>query len=152
MGTMWQDLRYGARMLLKNPVFTAVAVISLALGIGANTAIFSLVNGTLLRRLPVSEPDRLSIVFTGNPGDPYNVASYPDYVEFRDQNRVFDGLLCYGGVTVSLNVEGQNLAGGAAEQISGLIVSGNYFGLLGVRAALGRTFSAEEDQTPETHS
>ncbi|MDQ3652169.1 MAG: ABC transporter permease [Acidobacteriota bacterium] len=151
MKNLWQDLRYGARMLLKNPGFTAIAVISLALGIGANTAIFSLVNGTLLRRLPVYEPDQLSLVFTGNPGNPFNVASYPDYVEFRDQNRVFDGLLCYGGVTVSLNVEGQNQAGGAAEQISGLIVSGNYFDLLGVRAALGRTFAPDEDQTPEAH-
>jgi macrolide transport system ATP-binding/permease protein len=151
MNTCWQDLRYGARMLMKNPGLTTVAVISLALGIGANTAIFSLVNGTLLRRLPVREPERLCNVFTGNPGNPYNVASYPDYVDFRDQNRVFDGLLCSGGIIVSLNVAGQNQVDAAAEQIFGLIVSGNYFDLLGVRAALGRTFAPEEDQTPEKH-
>jgi predicted permease len=151
MQTLWQDLRYGARMLLKNPGFTLVAVITLALGIGANTAIFSLVNGTLLRRLPAHEPEWLSYVFIGNPGNPYSTASYPDYVEFCDRSHGFEGLLCYSGITVSMNAGGQSEANAAAEQVSGLIVSGNYFDLLGVRAALGRTFAPDEDRTPGTH-
>lgn len=142
MTTLWQDLRYAARTLWKTPGFTAVAVLSLALGIGANTAIFSFVNAVLLRALPVAEPERLVFVFNGTRAEPYNVAPYPDYVDYRDRNSVFSDLAAYSGITVSLNHnEG-------AEQISGLIVSGNYFDVLGVGARAGRTFLPEEDQTP----
>src|SRR5947208_3294494 len=102
MNTFWQDLRYGARMLMKKPGLTAVAVLSLALGVGANTAIFSMVNATLLRPLPVARPEQLVYIFTGNPDNAYNVSSYPDYTEFRDESQGCDGLVAWGGITVSL--------------------------------------------------
>jgi predicted permease len=129
-------------MLVRRPGFTVVAVLALALGIGANTAIFSLVYATLLRPLPVAAPERLVYLFTGMPGAPYSVASYPDYVDLRDQSQSFAGLVARGGITVSLR------SGEQPEQVSGLVVSGNYFDVLGVRAARGRTFTPEEDQTP----
>jgi predicted permease len=140
--TLWQDLRYGARMLRQHPGFSAVAVLSLALGIGANTSIFSFVNAVLLKPLPVAEPARLVYVFSGRPDTPYNVASYPDYVDLRDKNQGFSSLAAYSAVSVSFNDDDQ------PETISGLIVSGNYFDTLGVRPALGRSFLPEEDKTP----
>jgi len=145
MAALLQDLRYGARMLLKKPGFALAAVITLALGIGANTAIFSLVNATLLRQLPVMEPENLVYVFSGNPGAPYNNSSYPDYVDFRDQNQVFSGFACWGGIAASLGDDRQT------DLVTGLIVSGNYFSVLGVRAALGRTLTHEDDQKPGSH-
>ena len=148
METLLQDVRYGVRMLLKRPGFTLIAVVTIALGIGANTAIFSLVNATLLGRLPVSEPEDLVYVFTGNPGDPYGVSSYPDYAEFRDQNQVFSGLVCAGGIAASLNSDDTTAQ---ADPVTGLIVSGNYFDVLGVKAKHGRTFSSDEDITPGAH-
>src|SRR5919199_3768607 len=99
MRTLWQDLRYGARMLWQNPGFAAVAVLSLALGIGANTSVFSFVNAVLLKPLPVADPARLVYVFSGNRSTPYNVASYPDYVDLRDKSRSFDGLAAYSPVS-----------------------------------------------------
>jgi putative ABC transport system permease protein len=143
--TLWQDMRFGARMLIKRPGFTLVAVVTLALGIGANTAIFSLVNATLLPQLPVTEPESLVYVFSGNPGSPFSNASYPDYVEFRDQNQVFDGLAAWGGITASLNSNDQT------DLVTGAIVTGNFFDLLGVRAARGRLISPPDDQTPGAH-
>ncbi|PYS88843.1 MAG: permease [Acidobacteria bacterium] len=145
MGTLWQDLRYGARTLWKSPGFLAVAVFSLALGIGANTSIFSFVNAVLLRQLPVADSARLVYVFSGSRANPYNVSSYPDYVDYRDKNEVFSDLSAYSAINVSLNSKDQ------AEMVSGLIVTGNYFDTLGVRVGLGRTFLPEEDQTPGTH-
>jgi putative ABC transport system permease protein len=146
MGTFWQDLRYGARMLLKRPGFTLLVVVTLSLGFGANTAIFSLVNATLLRRLPVRDPERLVYVFSGNPGAPYNNSSYPDYVDFRDQNQVFSGLACWGGIGASFGDDQQ------VDLVTGAIVSGNYFHVLGMRAALGRTITHEDDQKPGGHT
>ncbi|MDQ3906857.1 MAG: ABC transporter permease, partial [Acidobacteriota bacterium] len=142
MRTLWQDLRYGARMLWQNPGFAAVAVLSLALGIGANTSVFSFVNAVLLKPLPVAEPSRLVYVFTGNRSTPYNVASYPDYVDLRDKSKSFDGLAAYSPVSVSFT-EGEQ-----AETLNGSIVSGNYFEVLGVRPVVGRGFLPEEDKTP----
>ena len=142
---LWQDVRYGVRMLIKRPGFTMIAVATLALGIGANTAIFSLINATLWRQLPLAEPENLVYVYSGNPGNPYSNASYPDYVEFRDQNRVFDGLAAWGGISASMN------SGDQTDLVTGAIVSGNYFDLIGVRAALGRAISVEDDQTPGGH-
>ncbi len=148
MDTLIQDVRYGARMLLKRPGFTLIAILTIALGIGANSAIFSLVNATLLSQLPVSEPDELVYVFTGNPNDPYGVSSYPDYAEFRDQNQVFSGLVCSGGIAASLNSDDTTAQ---ADPVTGLIVSGNYFEVLGVKAKHGRTFGSDEDVTPGAH-
>ena len=143
MQTIWQDLRYGARMLLKNPGFTLIAVITLALGIGANSLIFNLVNALLLRPLPVENPERLAAVYTSDfSSTQYGASSYPDYVDFRDRNQVFSGTVAYTITPFSLNVDGTN------ERAFGEIVSGNYFSTLGVRLALGRGFLPEEDRTP----
>src|SRR5262245_52237926 len=98
MRTIWQDLRYRARMLLKNPGFTLIAVITLALGIGANTAIFSVVNGVLLSSLPYPHPEQLAMVWCNNKrqGIPDDITSYPNFVDWRDQNKTFQGM---AGVT-----------------------------------------------------
>ncbi len=143
--TLWQDVRFGARMLIKRPGFTIISVLTLGLGIGANTAIFSLINATLLRQLPVAEPESLVYVFSGNPGNPYNTASYPDYAEFRTHNQVFSGLAASGTISVSMSSNEQT------DLLSGEIVSGNFFQVLGVQAALGRTLSPADDQTPGAH-
>ncbi len=146
MRTLWQDVRYGARALWKSPGFTLVAALSIALGIGANTAIFSLVNATLLRRLPVHEPERLANVFSGTPGSLYSTASYPDYVDFRDRGgEVFQGLAARGGISASLGV------GDETDLVVGSIVTGNYFEVLGVSAARGRTLTPEDDLRPGAH-
>src|SRR5262247_258692 len=144
--TLWKDLRLGVRMLLKQPGFTLVAVMILALGIGANTAIFSLVNTILFRHLPVREPQRLVSVFPTiqRTGEPQSF-SYPNYVDVRDRNDVLSGLLAYQMMAVSLSRNGHN------EIIWGYLASGNYFEMLGVKAALGRTFTPEDDRTPGAH-
>ena len=148
--TLWQDLRYGARMLLKKPSFTLVAVLTLALGIGANTAIFTFVNAVFLQPLPVAEPARLMSVFgtdEKNRGahDDYMPMSWPNFKDYRDQNDVFTGMIAFQNTV--LNFSG----GGEPERIGGMIVTGNYFDLLGVKAAIGRTFLPEDDRTPGTH-
>jgi macrolide transport system ATP-binding/permease protein len=145
METLWQDFRYGLRVLRAGPGFAAVAVLSLALGIGANTSIFSVVNAALLRPLPVTEPGRLFFVFNGTRTSPWGVSSYPDYIDYRDKNEVFSDLLTYSGINVSARSDDQT------DLISGSIVSGNFFDTLGLRAAVGRTFTAEEDKTPNTN-
>ncbi|HEX6650249.1 MAG TPA: ABC transporter permease [Pyrinomonadaceae bacterium] len=142
METLIKDLQFGIRSLAKRPGFTLIAVLTLALGIGANTAIFSAVNATLMQPIPVVDPQRLVFVFNG----PANaVFSYPDYVALRDQNTVFDGLLAFGGITASLNSNDQT------DQVTGAIVTGNFFDVLGVRAQLGRVISTEDDKTPGAH-
>ncbi|HKY45824.1 MAG TPA: ABC transporter permease [Pyrinomonadaceae bacterium] len=142
METLFKDLKFGVRSLLKRPGFTAIAVLTLALGIGANTAIFSVVNATLMRPLPVVDPDRLVFVFNGPPG---SIFSYPDYAAFRDQNNVFDGLIAWGGITASLNSNDQT------DLVNGAIVSGNFFDVIGVRAQLGRVITTDDDKTPGAH-
>ncbi len=142
METLLKDIRYGVRSLLKHPGFTAVAVLTLALGVGANTTIFSVVNSTLMKSLPVSHPEKLVYVFNGAPG---SVFSYPDYVELRDRNQVVDGLSAWGGIAASLNSNDQT------DLVFGTIVTGNYFEVLGVNAALGRMISRADDQTPGAH-
>ncbi|MBS1791422.1 MAG: ABC transporter permease [Acidobacteria bacterium] len=143
MQTLWQDLRYGARMLVKQPGFTLIVVLTLALGIGANGVIFSLVNALLLRPLPVEKPEELAAVYTSDysSGD-FGGSSYPDYVSFRDRNQSFSGMVLYTPQPLSLNL------GGANERVFGEIVSGNYFSVLGLRPGLGRGFLPEEDQKP----
>ena len=136
-----QDLRYATRMLRKAPGFTAAVVLTLALGIGANTAIFSLINATLLRQLPVADPERVVYVIRGTGG----VFSYPGYAWLRDGNRVFEGFAAWGGIVASLN------AGDSAELVSGVIVTGNFFDVLGIRAAQGRLIAPSDDVTPGAH-
>jgi predicted permease len=146
METLWQDIRFGFRILFKSPAFTLVAALSLALGIGANTAVFSIINASLLKPLPVGEPERLASVFTTDTKNPGNLpTSHLNYVDYRDQNQVFSGLLAYSFAQVSLT------RGETTEPVFGLVVSGNYFDVLGVKAAMGRTFMPHEDKTPGAH-
>jgi predicted permease len=150
MRAIWQDIRFGARMLGKHPGFTAIAVLTLALGIGANTAIFSLVSQVLLRRLPVQNPDELVLLrspglMTGHvwsDGDEAQSFSYPMYKGLRDGNSVFSGMLARFVFPATIAEHGQT------ERGSGELVSGNYFDVLGVRPALGRLFMAEDDRVP----
>jgi predicted permease len=142
LGDAWQDLVYAARMLRKNPGFAAAAILTLALGIGANTAIFSLVNATLLQKLPVQNRDRLHYLFNGAN---WNILSYPAYAALRDGNRMLDGLAAWGGITASLNADGET------DLVNGVIVTGNFFDLLGVRAERGRLLSTSDDVTPGAH-
>jgi len=143
---LWQDLRYGARMLRKNPGFTLIAVLTLALGIGANSAIFSLVNTILLRPLPVREPQRLVSVFPTILRTGEALAfSYPNYVDVRDRNDVFSDLAAFHIAGMSLSRNGNN------EIIYGYLASGNYFEMLGIKAVMGRTFTPEDDRTPGAH-
>jgi predicted permease len=141
-GAVWQDLRYAVRMLRKHPGFTAAAVLTLALGIGANTAIFSLVNATLLQRLPVADSERLVYAYRGGVG---GVFSYPLYAMLRDDNHVFDGFAAWGGILASLNADAD------AELVFGYIVTGNFFDVLGIRPARGRLLSVADDVTPGAH-
>ncbi len=149
MPPLVQDLRFALRTLRKSPLFTTVAVFSLALGIGANTAIFTLIDQLILRLLPVSHPEEL-VLLTGrgahygsNTGS--NAISYPMYQDFRDRNQVFGGMFCRYGTTMSLS------AGGHTELVAGELVSGNYFPVLGVGAALGRVFTASDDLYQDSH-
>src|SRR5215475_603468 len=142
MQSFWQDLRYGARMLLKNPGFTLIAVLTLALGIGANTAIFSVVNGVLLSALPYPQPEQLAMVWCDNrrQGIPDDITSYPNFVDWRDRNKTFQGM---AGVTS----DRYNLTGtGEPEEIRAATVSVNFFKLMGVNPAFGRAFTIEEEQ------
>jgi hypothetical protein len=140
--TILTDLRYGAKMLWKSKGVTVVAVVSLAIGIGANSAIFSLVNSILLRPRPVSHPEQLVEIYVGEGEHPYHSTSYPSYVELRDRNEVLSGLAAYGIDQFKLGVAD------GVEQIWGEAVSGNYFDVLGVAAHKGRTFLSEEDLIP----
>jgi predicted permease len=140
---MFQDLRYGVRMLLKNKGFTAVAVLSLALGIGANTAIFSLIDAVLLKMLPVERPEQLYLIQNVGPRRPGGGAPpYPCFEQFRAQTQSFTGLAAFARQSPKLQIDGQ------IEEVPGQFVSGNYFALLGVRAALGRTLGPAEDTVP----
>ena len=146
MSNLWQDVRYGFRRLRQSPGFTALAILSLALGIGANTAIFSLVDTVLLRPLPVAHPEQLVEVYgTMHNGADYTIQSYPNYKDYRDRNNVFTGLLVYRFAPMSLSHSDRN------ERVWGYIVSGNYFDVLGVAPMLGRTFLPEEDKTEGSH-
>jgi predicted permease len=140
--TLLNDIRYGAKMLWKSKGITIVAVISLAIGIGANSAIFSLVNSILLRPRAVLQPENLVEVFVGERENPYHSTSYPSYVELRDRNEVFTGLAAYGIAQFKLGGSEE------VEQIWAETVSGNYFDVLGVTPHKGRTFSADEDLVP----
>ncbi|HKA18429.1 MAG TPA: ABC transporter permease [Blastocatellia bacterium] len=139
MDNVKQDLEYATRLFLKAPGVTAMAVIALALGIGANTAIFSLVNGALLRPLPgVQDPDRLiTLERMVNGRLQYNFG-YPDYIDYLQKNNTLDDLAAHCGTPLSFN-------NGSAERLRGDLVSGNYFAVLGVKPALGRLISPDDD-------
>jgi predicted permease len=140
MNTVIQDLKYGLRMLAKNPGFTAVAVFTLALGIGANTALFSVVNGVLLNPLRYSEPDRLVALYSRTADFAKSSISYPNFLDWVRDNRSFSALAAY-------RQEDFNLTGmGEPERIPGEMISASFFPVLGVKPIIGRTFLPEEDQ------
>ena len=142
METLLQDLKYGIRMLVKNPGFTAIAVIALALGIGATTAIFSVVNAVLLKPLPFVEPSRLLMVYETNLQRGFNrgTMSYPNFADVRDQNQVFEKMSSYHSGDFILTGRGEPL------RLQGAVVNADLFPLLGVKASLGRTFLPDEDK------
>ena len=136
------DVRYGVRMLRKNPGFTTVAVLTLALGIGANTAIFSLINAVLLKTLPVSHPEELVLLRWESPHNMTDSLPYPTFAQLRDSSRAFEGMFAFMNVRLATVIDGKQ--GTAA----GELVSGSYFSLLGVPAVAGRAFTPEEDRVP----
>ncbi|HXI39911.1 MAG TPA: ABC transporter permease [Bryobacteraceae bacterium] len=135
-----QDLRYAARILRKNPGFTTVAVLSLALGIGANTAIFSVLDAVLLRALPVRDPAQLVQLEEVHEGQAYNFFSYPAFGLLRERNQVFSDVFAWAARGMNLGM------GGEVEPVEGLYVAGNYYASLGVPALLGRTLTPEDDR------
>ena len=142
MAGMWQDVRYALRMMRRSPGFTAVAVLSLALGIGANTAIFSLINTLMLRPLPVREPQQLVELVSRFPGDPdSNGFAWKFYEHFRDRNHVFSNLI--GTSSSIFQVTGEGLE---AESVDGEYVVGTFFPALGVQPAIGRLIGPQDDQ------
>jgi len=144
--SLWRDVKYGARGLARNPMFTAIAVLTLALAIGANTTIFSLLDQALMQALPVRDPGQLVVLsfagdisghMEGHGGDSdghRHSFSYPMYRDLRNRNTVFSGLI--GAAPVSVGVTWNN----RADSVGAEMVSGNYFDVLGVRAAMGRLF------------
>ena len=149
MATLWNDLKFALRTLRKSPVFTTVAVLSLALGIGANTAIFTFLDQILLRLLPVRNPQQLVLLtiqgteYGNNSGG--NAMSYPLYRDFSQRNSVFTGMFSRFAYTMSVSFSGRT------ERVEGELVSGAYFPVLGVGAAIGRTFTPDDDRIPGGH-
>jgi predicted permease len=152
MTTLFQDLRYALRQLRRSPGFTLVAVLTLALGIGANTTIFSVMNATILKKLSFPDPDRLVLVWQtfGKGPDNYSIVSAPNYWDFERQNHVFEGIALFDSAG-----RGYNLSTGGSsaepEQVSGLRVSANFFSVLRVQPFLGRTFLPEEEIRGKDH-
>lgn len=148
MNTFWQDLRYGARMLFKQPGFSVVAVLTLALGIGATAAIFSVVNSVLLRPLPYAQPERLMTIwedYSARDGAPLDYTSPTGFADWRDQTQAFEHVAAYQGWRPTLT--GKTPAGvEEPEQLVGAAVSHDMFSLLGVPLAQGRSFLPEEDK------
>ena len=142
LGTLWQDVRYGLRVLLKKSGFTIVAVLTLALGIGANTAIFSVINTVILRPLPYENPEQLVRVGGANVSKGTRLGSFSphDFFDWRDQNSVFENLAAYDRWSPSLTGDGE------PERIEALKVSSSFFNILRHQPARGRTFLPHEDQ------
>src|SRR5262245_48532940 len=140
MSTFIHDVRYACRWLLRSPGFAAVAILSLGLGIGFNTAIFAVADALLLRPLPVTEPSRLVDIYTsGSDGDTYSTNSLPDLLDLRAQSAVFEDVLGYTPMFAAV------ASGDRARLVLGETVTGNYFTGLGVRAEIGRTLLATDD-------
>ena len=139
MGTLLQDLRFGLRTLLKSPGFTAIAVIALALGIGANTAMFSIVNAVLLRPIPYPQPDRLLMVYTSMPQFHESSVSYPNFLDWQQRSRSFEQMAAYRNDSFTLTGQAN------PERLRGYMASSTLFSVLGVQPIIGRTFTADED-------
>jgi predicted permease len=146
MDTLFQDIRFGLRVMRKKIGVVTLIVITLALGIGVNSATFNLINAILGRPLPVEKPDDLVVLYTQKEkAEGLGSVSYPDYVDYRDQNQVFSGLIAYSALPLSLSTGQSN------ERVWGEIVTGNYFEVLGVKPLLGRTLMPDDDKTPGAH-
>jgi putative ABC transport system permease protein len=142
------DIRYALRMLTKNPAFAGVVVLTLALGIGANAAIFSLLDKVLLQSLPVANPDQLAVLSSYDPKDGpgiHSTFSHRMYQDLRDRNSVFSGVIARGGVQMNVTY------GDQTERVNGELVSGNFFEVLGVSPWAGRLFTQDDDRTPGAH-
>jgi len=135
----WEDLRFGVRMLRKSPAFTAIAVVTLALGIGANTAIFSIVNGVLLNPLPFSHPEQLVVLHESKPNFEFGAISYPNFQDWQKSNHTFSSMAVSRGYYFSLT------GTGVAEQLDGQFMTSDFFETLGVKPLLGRTFTQAEE-------
>jgi predicted permease len=140
METLFQDLRYGLRMLVKSPGFTVVAIATLALGIGANTALFSVINGVLLSPLPFPQPDQLVTLHENKPNFEGGSVSYPNFRDWQKENRTFSSLALARGYGFSLTGIGE------AEQVNGEFISSDFFSVLGVKPVMGRTFAQDEER------
>jgi len=140
MQTLWQDLRFAVRMLKKNPGFTIVAVLTLAVAIGANAVVFSVMNGLFLRALKVPQPENLYTLEHGSDKD--SSESYPDYLDLRDRNRTFDGLIAYNIDQAALDT-GKNPSRAWVYE-----VSANYFEALGIQPYLGRLIHPPDEHAP----
>jgi putative ABC transport system permease protein len=138
--SLLQDIRFGLRMLRKNPGFTAVAILTLALGIGVNVAIFSVINATLLDPIPLPQPDRIVSIFTTWPSYAHAGFSYPNFLDIQRENRGLSGIAAWRFDSFSLTGSGE------PEQLRGKMVTANFFSLLGIRPILGRVFRADEDR------
>ncbi len=145
MNSLWQDLRYGVRTLLKSPGFTLVAIVALALGIGANTCLFSVVNGLLLRPLPYERPEQLTMIYgtDAKKGTRHGATSYPNFKDWASQSSRFSRMAAYTGASGVLTERDA-----APEQLEAAAVAGDIFGVLGVRPALGRAVFTEEEAQP----
>src|SRR5512136_1549132 len=141
----WGDFRYSMRMVLKTPAASAIAVVSLALGIGANTAIFSIIDTLLLKRLPVRSPQELYRVIAGKEQSSWN---YPDYIAFRDRNTSIALAACGGGTRTVGMQPADGDPGAPPELARTAVVSGNYFAVLGVEPRIGRVLNPEDDRVP----
>src|SRR4030095_9570796 len=140
VATLWQDIRYGARMLLKNPGVTIIVIIALALGIGANTAIFSVVNAVLIRPLPYPESDRLIFLNEKSPVLDEMSISYPNFLDWREHNQTFEKIAVYNRASYNLTGTGE------AERLVTGQVSADLFGVLRVSPLHGRVFTNDEDK------
>src|SRR5437764_7275145 len=138
--TFLHDLRYGARMLAKSPGFAVIAILTLALGIGANTAIFSVVNGVLLNPLPFPNSGRIVSLFQERPDFSRDSISYPNFLDWQRENRAFETIAAYRWA------DGSITGSGPAEQVDARHVSATFFPILGVKTILGRNFSPDEDR------
>src|ERR1044072_1331925 len=143
MQTFWQDIRFGMRMLMKKPSFTVIAIITLGLGIGANTAIFSVINGVLLNPLPYPQASRLVTLWERNPGRGFEQeqVSPPNLVDWQEQNTVFENLGFWSG-----NTEVNLLTSDGVEKVKSIYASSSVFSTLKVQPSQGRTFLPEEDK------
>jgi predicted permease len=144
---LWQDFRFSLRSFLKRPGFTAIALLALALGIGANTAIFSLVNAVILQPLPYREPDRLISVYGTRNRSTQGSVGPTDFLDYRSQNKTFEQFAASGSMMLPMNLTGS----GEPERLNASTITGNYFDTFGVRPALGRGFSLENEKTGQDH-